>query len=110
MLPLADEAYVDIVFINLLTVPRYFLLDRATGYASLNLESDYLSDDPAAGGGVIRVRSRYGSFGGSTQRAHTFSVAAATMCHCPTCSIRAPSAPTARWIRPRTAPASASGV
>ena len=76
-----DDGYVDIVFVNLLTVPRYFLLDRATGYASLNLESDYLSDDPAARGGVIRVRSRYGGFGGSTQRAHTFSVAAATMCH-----------------------------
>ncbi len=76
-----DDGYVDVVFINLLTVPTRFLLDTATGYASLGLDTDYLSDDPAAGGGVIRVRSRFSGFGGTTQRGHVFSVAAGTMCH-----------------------------
>lgn len=76
-----DDGYVDVVFVNLLTVPTRFLLDTATGYASLGLDTDYLSDDPAADGGVIRIRSRFSGFGGTTQRGHVFSVAAATMCH-----------------------------
>lgn len=76
-----DDGYVDVVFINLLTVPRNFLVDQATGYASLNLDTDYVSDDPAAGGGYVRVRNRFSGFGGTTQRGHTFSITAATMCH-----------------------------
>ncbi|MBM3277766.1 MAG: right-handed parallel beta-helix repeat-containing protein [Candidatus Handelsmanbacteria bacterium] len=76
-----DDGYVDVVFINLLTVPRNFFISGATGFASLGLDGDYLSGDPAEGGGVIRVRSRFSGFGGTTQRAHIFSIAAGSMCH-----------------------------
>jgi len=76
-----DDGYVDIVFINLLTVPRDFLIGGATGLASLGLNTDFLSDDVAAGGGVIRVRNQFSGFSGTTQRGHVFTVTAATMCH-----------------------------
>lgn len=76
-----DDGYVDIVFINLQTVPGDFFISTATGIASLGLDADFISDDPAAGGGLVRVRSRFTGFGGTTQRGHTFSVTAATMCH-----------------------------
>lgn len=76
-----DDGYVDIVFINLLTVPRDFLIGGATGLATLGLTTDFLSDDPAAGGGVVRVRSQFSGFGGTVQRGHVFRVTAATMCH-----------------------------
>ncbi|MFH1571795.1 MAG: FlgD immunoglobulin-like domain containing protein [Gemmatimonadota bacterium] len=76
-----DDGYVDVVFINLLTVPEGFFIGKATGYSSLGLETDYLSDDPAAGGGTIRVRSRFSGFGGTTQRGHVYTVTAGTMCH-----------------------------
>lgn len=76
-----DDGYVDVVFINLLTVPSDFLIGGATGIASLGLSTDFLSDDRAANGGVIRVRSQYSGFGGTTQRGHVFTVTAATMCH-----------------------------
>ena len=76
-----DDGYVDIVFINLHTAPRGFFVGAATGIASLGLDADYISGDAAAGGGFVRVRSRFTGFGGTTQRGHTFSIAAATMCH-----------------------------
>ena len=76
-----DDGYVDIVFINLQTVPRDFFISTATGIASLGLDADFISDDPAAAGGFVRVRSRFSGFGGTTQRGHTFSVTASTMCH-----------------------------
>ncbi|MDP6015406.1 MAG: right-handed parallel beta-helix repeat-containing protein [Candidatus Latescibacteria bacterium] len=76
-----DDGYVDVLFINLLTVPRNFLIGGATGLASLGLNTDFLSDDEAASGGVIRVRSQFSGFGGTTQRGHVFTVTAATMCH-----------------------------
>ena len=76
-----DDGYVDIVFINLHTAPRDFFIGVATGIASLGLNADYISGDPAAGGGFVRVRSRFTGFAGTTQRGHTFSVTAATMCH-----------------------------
>ena len=76
-----DDGYVDVVFINLLTVPVNFLLRRATGLATLGLQTDFISDDPAAGGGFIRVRSRFSGFGGTTQRGRGFSKTAATMSH-----------------------------
>ena len=76
-----DDGYVDIVFINLHTAPRDFFISAATGIASLGLDTDYISGDPAAGGGFVRVRSRFTGFGGTTQRGHTFSITAATMCH-----------------------------
>ena len=91
-----DDGYVDIVFINLHTSPRDFFIGVATGIASLGLNADYISGDPAASGGFVRVRSRFTGFAGTTQRGHTFSVTAATMCHefahmcwgCPISSIR----------------------
>ena len=76
-----DDGYVDIVFINLLTVPTGFLVGRASGIASLGLEADYISNDAGANGRNIRLRSRYTGFGGTTQRGHTFTVTAGTMCH-----------------------------
>ncbi len=76
-----DDGYVDILFINLLTAPENFFITRATGIASLGLKSDFLSDDPAAGGGVIRVRNQFSRFAGTTQRGHVFGVTAGTMCH-----------------------------
>ena len=76
-----DDGYVDIVFVNLLTVPKDFLVGTATGLASLGLDTDFISDDPAADGGFVRIRSRFTGFGGTTQRGHVFSVTAATMCH-----------------------------
>ena len=76
-----DDGYVDVVFINLLTVPTNFFISKATGLASLGLDNDFISDDAAAGGGYVRVRSRFSGFGGTTQRGHVFSVTAATMCH-----------------------------
>jgi M6 family metalloprotease-like protein len=76
-----DDGYVDIVFINLHTVPRDFFIATATGLASLGLDSDYISDDGAANGGFVRVRNRFNGFGGTTQRGHTFSITASTMCH-----------------------------
>ncbi len=76
-----DDGYVDVVFINLLSVPRDFFRSGASGFGSLGLETDFVTDDAAAGGGAIRIRSRYSGFGGTTQRGHVFTVTAATMCH-----------------------------
>ena len=76
-----DDGYVDVVFINLLTVPQNFFISRATGLASLGLDTDFISDDPAADRGKIKIRSRFTGFGGTTQRGHVFSVTASTMCH-----------------------------
>ncbi|MSR82092.1 MAG: T9SS type A sorting domain-containing protein [Candidatus Latescibacteria bacterium] len=76
-----DDGYVDVVFINLLSVPRNFFISGATGYASLGLDTDFISNDPAAKGETIHIRSRFSGFGGTTQRGHTFSVTAASMCH-----------------------------
>ena len=58
-----DDGYVDIVFINLHTSPRDFFIGVATGIASLGLNADYISGDPAANGGFVRVRSRFTGFG-----------------------------------------------
>ena len=76
-----DDGYVDVVFINLLTVPRDFFISTATGFGTLGLETDFLTDDAAAGGGVIRIRSRHSGFGGTTQRGHVFTVTSGTMTH-----------------------------
>jgi M6 family metalloprotease-like protein len=76
-----DDGYVDIVFINLLTVPRDFFIGGATGLASLGLDADFISDDTAANGAQIRIRGRFNGFGGTTQRGHIFTITAATMCH-----------------------------
>ena len=76
-----DDGYVDILFINLHTAPENFFITRATGIASLGLNAEFLSDDEAAGGGVIRVRDRFSGFAGTTQRGHVFGVTAGTICH-----------------------------
>ena len=76
-----DDGFVDVVFINLHTVPTGFFIGTATGLASLGLEQDFVSNDKAFSGGYIRIGSRFNGFSGTTQRGHTFSVTAATMCH-----------------------------
>ena len=76
-----DDGYVDILFINLHTAPENFFISKATGIASLGLKAEFLSDDAAAGGGVIRVRNQYSGFAGTTQRGHVFGVTSGTMCH-----------------------------
>ena len=76
-----DDGFVDVVFINLHTVPPGFFIGTATGLASLGLEQDFVSNDKAFSGGYIRIGSRFNGFSGTTQRGHTFSVTAATMCH-----------------------------
>ena len=76
-----DDGYVDVVFVNLLTVPEGFFIGTATGLASLGFDEDYVSDDVGAGGLPIRVRGRRSGFGGTTQRGHTFEIAASFMCH-----------------------------
>ena len=57
-----DDGYVDIVFINLQTVPGDFFISTATGIASLGLDADFISDDPAAGGKGRGVWASYDSF------------------------------------------------
>ncbi|NKB67978.1 MAG: T9SS type A sorting domain-containing protein [Candidatus Latescibacteria bacterium] len=76
-----DDGYVDILFINLLTVPERFFIDRASGLASLGLDTDFISDDPAANGGQIRIRSKFTGFGGTTQRGHVYNFTSASMTH-----------------------------
>ena len=76
-----DDGYVDIVFINLHTVPRGFFIETATGLASLGLDKDFVSNDKAFSGGYIRIGNRFSGISGTTQRGHTFSVTASTMCH-----------------------------
>ena len=76
-----DDGYVDIVFINLHTVPSGFFIETATGLASLGLDVDFVSNDKAFSGGYIRIGNRFSGFSGTTQRGHTFSVTASTMCH-----------------------------
>jgi len=76
-----DDGYVDVVFVNLLTVPRDFFISTASGFGTLGLENDFLTDDAAVGGGVIRIRSRHSGFGGTTQRGHVFTVTSGTMTH-----------------------------
>ncbi|MFH1008055.1 MAG: immune inhibitor A domain-containing protein [Candidatus Latescibacterota bacterium] len=70
-----DDGYVDFVFVNLRSVPRNFLFGPATGIASLGLEEEFITDDPAKDGGTIRIRD------GATQRAWEFAVAVGVMAH-----------------------------
>ncbi len=76
-----DDGYVDIVFINLNSRPEGFFIGTATGLASLGLDADYISNDPAASGATIRIRSRFKGFGGTTQQGHVFPLVAGTLCH-----------------------------
>ena len=45
------------------------------------LDKDFVSNDKAFSGGYIRIGNRFSGFSGTTQRGHTFSVTASTMCH-----------------------------
>ena len=76
-----DDGYVDILFVNLLTVPEGFFIDKASGLASLGLDTDFISGDAAARGGHIRIRSQFTGFGGTTQRGHVFNFTSASMTH-----------------------------
>ena len=65
-----DDGYVDVVFINLLTVPRDFFIGSASGFGTLGLETDFLTDDAAIAGGVIRIRSRLRRYDPARTRVH----------------------------------------
>ncbi|MBI2505289.1 MAG: M6 family metalloprotease domain-containing protein [Candidatus Latescibacteria bacterium] len=71
-----DDGLVDCLFLNLLTMPSGFLRGPATGMASLRFD-EYPTDDPAAGGGLIRIRGRRGTL----QRVTGFSYAVGSMAH-----------------------------
>ncbi|NKB67507.1 MAG: T9SS type A sorting domain-containing protein [Candidatus Latescibacteria bacterium] len=72
-----DDGLVDAVFINLLSVPEGFLVNRATGIAQLNLEEPFATNDLGFLGEPILLPSRHGTI----QRALTFSEAAGVICH-----------------------------
>ena len=71
-----DDGIVDFLFVIARTTPPGFIIRNATGVASLGLAvSSFRTDDPAAGGGLIRIEN------GVTQQGATFSVASGSMCH-----------------------------
>ena len=56
-----DDGYVDYLFVVLRSVPRNFLRGPSTGHASLGLESEHVTDDPAHSGGLVRIASDLGA-------------------------------------------------
>ena len=77
-----DDGYVDYVFIIMPTTPAGFVVDDADGIGRLGLVTDYVTDDEAAGGGHIRVRSDdHHAPGGSIQRGRGFAAAVGAMAH-----------------------------
>jgi M6 family metalloprotease-like protein len=77
-----DDGYVDFLFVNTLTTPAGFIEGEATGVPALVVD-DYVTNDDAAGGGAIRIRSddHADGIGGALQRARDHSDAAGTMAH-----------------------------
>ena len=77
-----DDGFVDFVFINTLTTPEGFIIGGATGIANLGLNASYVTNDPAANGGFIRVRNDLEDTpGGTLQRGHTMALAVGSMAH-----------------------------
>ena len=72
-----DDGYVDALFVDLPSTPPGFIQGGATGASSLGFEEDFVTDDPAAGGGRIRIDPRRGTL----QRARTLAEAVGSMCH-----------------------------
>jgi M6 family metalloprotease-like protein len=78
-----DDGYVDFVFLDVLAVPRGFIVGPATGIALLGLGSDFVTQDRAASGGYIRVRRDESplGIGGVLGQGRSFGEAAASMAH-----------------------------
>ena len=76
-----DDGYVDFLFINLRSVPTDFFVGTATGFASLGLEEDLITDDPRHPEGHIRIPGLWSAWGGATQRVRGFSHAVSSMAH-----------------------------
>jgi len=76
-----DDGYVDFLFINLRSVPTDFFVGTATGFASLGLDEDFVTDDPRRPEGRIRVPGVWSARGGTTQRVRGFSHAVSSMVH-----------------------------
>ena len=70
-----DDGIVDFLFVNLRSVPEGFFVRRATGISTLGLDEPFLTDDPAANGGTIRI-----AYGTTQQTAH-FVHCVGTMAH-----------------------------
>lgn len=76
-----DDGYVDFIFINLLSVPKGFFIGSASGFASLGLADDLVTNDPARAGGRIRIHGMSTGQAGTTQRVTAFSDAVGSMAH-----------------------------
>ena len=72
-----DDGVVDVVFLNLASVPPHFLLGNATGIATLGLETDFVTDDLGVNGQPIRIATNQGTL----QQGRTFVETVGTMCH-----------------------------
>ncbi|NKB70583.1 MAG: T9SS type A sorting domain-containing protein [Candidatus Latescibacteria bacterium] len=72
-----DDGVVDALFLVLPTVPSHFLLGHASGISRLGFETAFITDDPAAGSGSIRIEPDRGTL----QRGHTEAAAVGAICH-----------------------------
>ncbi|MBT3342710.1 MAG: T9SS type A sorting domain-containing protein [Gemmatimonadetes bacterium] len=72
-----DDGVVDVVFINVATVPAGFLLREATGIADLGFESSFVTNDSGIGGTQIRIAPDSGTL----QESPGESLTAGTMAH-----------------------------
>ncbi len=72
-----DDGYVDIVFINMQSIPANFLLGPATGISELGLEEDFITNDLGIAGEPIRIASRQGTI----QQVWHFAQTVGAMCH-----------------------------
>ena len=78
-----DDGYVDLVFINLRSIPDRFLIGLATGIAALGLTEDWASGDLSPNGTPTRVRGdgHAAGSGGCVQRVWGFHHAVGSMAH-----------------------------
>ncbi|MCC7262458.1 MAG: VCBS repeat-containing protein [Candidatus Latescibacteria bacterium] len=74
-----DDGVVDYLFVMVSSTPRGFILDGATGIATLGLKGPFISADWGARGQPIQVQS--GSDHGSIGQEGTFSQTVGTMAH-----------------------------
>ena len=72
-----DDGYVDLIFINLKKVPQGLFLGAAVGTPTLGLHKEFVTRDPAAGGGIIKIRKNKGT----TQEAWSFARVAGIVAH-----------------------------
>ncbi|MCD6335877.1 MAG: right-handed parallel beta-helix repeat-containing protein [Candidatus Latescibacteria bacterium] len=70
-----DDGYVDFVFINLLSIPEHFILQKATGIVSLGLSEPFRTNDAGGKFGSIWI------WDGSTQLATNFHYTVGVMAH-----------------------------